>query len=88
MLYPQVTPDTVEKADASEISRARHERKQAGSFALTQSPMGERYALFPGKPLHTCPGIALPRKFWLSNRNGHGGDPSHDKTHAQPCRRA
>ncbi len=27
-------------------------------FVLTQFPKGKRYALFPGKPLHTFPGIA------------------------------
>ncbi|RUZ77535.1 hypothetical protein EN943_13550 [Mesorhizobium sp. M7A.F.Ca.US.006.01.1.1] len=34
-------------------------RQAALSLCFYAIPEGKRYALFPGKPLHTFPGIAL-----------------------------
>ncbi|TPN46786.1 hypothetical protein FJ978_24450 [Mesorhizobium sp. B1-1-7] len=43
-------------------ARAFHrftERRTALSLCFYAIPKGKRYALFPGKPCHTFPGIAL-----------------------------
>ncbi|RVC25241.1 hypothetical protein EN893_30135, partial [Mesorhizobium sp. M7A.F.Ca.CA.004.04.2.1] len=42
-----------------ERSIVSRKRKTNLSLCFNAIPKGKRYALFPGKPLHTFPGIAL-----------------------------
>ncbi|MBB6412198.1 hypothetical protein [Mesorhizobium sangaii] len=48
-------------------------RRTAPSFCFDAIAQGKRYALFPGKPFHTFPGIALALPLLLAGCASAGG---------------
>ncbi|TPN44786.1 hypothetical protein FJ976_25380 [Mesorhizobium sp. B1-1-9] len=54
-------PDRIAARRALEHFTVSRKRRTALSLCFYAIPKGKRYALFPGKPCHTFPGIALKR---------------------------